>query len=471
MTGIEQHRAQSNPLAHLHHHQTIMQTPEVTSSQLTTDRLTTRDDETHDLRAGTAQGPDRATTPDPPPDQCRERRLSRESMIKIRSFQSRQPIGDNKEASHEPTLKDLSLTTNSSFDSPTPSLPPESTSQASWRHESQASRSATTTTTRIFNRWLNKEVPYTTMEFSDSIRRPLTISSPNLATSKTRTITDPASSSMAATSRLNQSWDPATQPATSPNLSSTGTPQISTSSNNLTSQNLDVSLLRRKYISPDRPTSTSLGDSLQNLSSHPRPPDVPPRPSATHRLDSSPPKRPLKAYNSDSSLATSYTEERKQILLKRHPEVRASSRRADSSPRKNPPAHPAPSASRPQVKAPWPKQEPPSQRCLNRPPPKESPQPRAALNKTLAETLWGKQLGADENQTLCRNSLPRQSPASGARSKSLDEQLSEVEIEIQDILAQPLLSESNISSPSLFDETPTISSQSSSPQTTVQTLQ
>lgn len=469
MTGIEQHRALSNPLAHLHHHQTIMQTPEaINSSQLTMDRLTTRDDETHDLRVDTARGPDRAATPDRPPDQCQGRRLSRESMIKIRSFQSRQPIGGSREAFLEPTPRDRSPTTNSSFDSPTPSLPPESTSQASWRHESQASRSATTSTTRIFNRWLNKEVPYTTMEFSDSIRRPLTISSPNLATNKTLTTMDPVSSSTAATSRLNQTWDPPTQPpSTSLNQSSTATPRISTSSSNLTSQNLDVSLLKKKYISQDRHTSTSLGDSLQNLSSHPRPPVVPPRPSATHRLDNFPPKRPLKAYNSDSSLATSYTEERKQILLKRHPEAPACSN--DSSHKRSPPARPAPPASRPQVKAPRPK-EPRSQWCLNRPPLEASPQPKAALNKTLAETLWGKQLGADENQTLCQNSLPRQSPASGARSKSLDDQLSEVEIEIQDILAQPLLSESNISSPSLFDETPTISSQSSSPQTTVQTL-
>lgn len=46
--------------------------------------------------------------------------------------------------------------------------------------------------------------------------------------------------------------------------------------------------------------------------------------------------------------------------------------------------------------------------------------------------------------------------------------MTDVEIEIQDILAQPLvLDTTNISSPSLFDETPTNSSQSSSPQTTI----
>lgn len=477
MTGIEQHRALLNPLTHPHHHQTIMQTSEATtsshntSSRLTTDKLTTRDDEVHDLRLNTAQDPDRAATPDHPQDQSQGRRLSRESMIKIKSFQSRPPIGDNREVSPGLTPKDPSPTTNSSsFDNPTHLSPPESTNPASWKHESRASRSATTNTTssrKIYNRWLNKEVPYTTMECSDSIRRPLMISSPNLDTSKTRTTTDQASSSTAITNRLNQTWDPPTQqPFTTLSRNSMGTPQISTSSSSLTSQSLDVSHMRKKFISQDR--TTSLGDSLQNISSHQRPQDAHHHPNEIHHLDSSPPKRQLKAYNSDSSLATSYMEEKKQSLLKKHPEARASSK-VDSSHKKSPPARPAPPASPPQVKQPRQK-EPRSQWCLNRPPPEQSPQPKAALNKTLAETLWGKQLGEEENQTLCRNSLPRQSPASGARNKSLDEQLSEVEIEIQDILAQPLFSESYISSPSLFDETPTISSQSSSPQTTVQTI-
>lgn len=46
------------------------------------------------------------------------------------------------------------------------------------------------------------------------------------------------------------------------------------------------------------------------------------------------------------------------------------------------------------------------------------------------------------------------------------------DIEIQDVLAKPLIAEVVISSPSLFDETPTnsLSSHSSSPQITVQKL-
>lgn len=93
---------------------------------------------------------------------------------------------------------------------------------------------------------------------------------------------------------------------------------------------------------------------------------------------------------------------------------------------------------------------------------------RGQLNRQIAETLWGKQLDLDENQLTCRNSLPR--PASEARSKfqSIDVEIENVEVEIQDILAKPLIAEVTISSPSLFDDTSTTNSSQTSPPITAE---
>lgn len=84
---------------------------------------------------------------------------------------------------------------------------------------------------------------------------------------------------------------------------------------------------------------------------------------------------------------------------------------------------------------------------------------------------------------MCKNSLPRQSLIFEAKNKLFqvhDADLKDVEdikcndedIEIQDVLAEPLIADVVISSPSLFDETPTnsLSSHSSSQQITVQKL-
>lgn len=180
-------------------------------------------------------------------------------------------------------------------------------------------------------------------------------------------------------------------------------------------------------------TSSQATQPLSQHKSHPCPTSRP------HRLDSNPARTSLKAFNSDSNLVT--------VCLKeaaRSPPAQQVRRRKAQSPR-------------------FP---------LHQQQPRESSPPRAELNKRKAETLWGKQLELDANQTLCRNSLPRPPPQPEARSKlrrSIDAELEAVEIEIQDILAQPLIAEITISSPSLFDETPS-SSQSSSPPVTVQTL-
>lgn len=499
MTGIEPHLNLANPHTHQHH---IKQTTEAmnshsrntSSSQWTMEQSSMRDVHLQEAVQERAH----EITPDPPADHFLGRRANSESMIKIKSFQSHQPTGDSREVSRETTLRDLSLNTSSSCDSPIPSSQVESTNLASWRQESQASPSVTTTETtttnrKIYNRWLNKEVPYTTMLFKDSIKSPFTtnlISSSRCISNQIQTThMDKTNSNTPTTTRLNRSWDPPTLHPRSTSLNRNNTEPLvattSTSNSRDTSQNLDVSHLRMKYISnlsdsqatnmtredsrPRRITSPMLHQKLQSEAL---------RQNESRHQDSSQPKRP---YNSDSNLAISYTEERRQMeerrqnLLKMHQKALPFSRdssheRTSKSPSRSLQVQQAPTARQPMLH----RQKGQSSQRHPCPHPKlvGSLPRRAELNKRIAETLWGKQLGPDENQMLCRNSLPRQSLASEARSKphkSIDDELGEIEIEIQDILAQPLIAESTVSSPSLFDET-TSSQSSSSPQTTIQTI-
>lgn len=478
MTGIEQHHDLTIPITHQHHHlikqppAEAMSSTRLTSNHPNTDPASTRD-ETHNQ----VHDP----TPAHPHDPCPEHHLSKGSMSRIRSFQNLQQLGSSK-VSRETTLNDPSPIISSNSDSRIHSSPPESKSLSSnpaWKFESPASPSATTATSsrKIYNKWLNKEVPYTTMQADSSsshTRSPCTTKATTSSHStKPTTTTDPPSST-ATTNRLNRTWDMSHSPSSTCPAT---TARISTSSHDLTFQTPDEHHPKRKSTSSSRCTEQTPADSRLNknikLTLHPRHPNEAHHPSGTRRPDSSPRR---KFYSSDSNLASSCTEETRQNLLKTSSEVPAYSRDSsrETACKSRSRSHPAPPAHHPA--------KPCHQRRLKEQrkqlhqllqlETEENPQPRAALNRSLAETLWGKQLEVDENQTLCRNSLPRQSLASEAKSKlrvDLKAELDDVEIEIQDILAQPLVAEITISSPSLFDETSSGQS-SSSPPITVQTL-
>lgn len=395
----------------------------LTSHQLTSEQAILTSDQDHEEALDKAL--DRIL--DHPLGQCLEHLHSRESSIRTQ-VDLMQPavIGDNNVASHAMIHSDPLLTTSSNSDSRMHSSQQPSTSQASWRHESPTSHSESP---RIYNRWLNKEVPFTMKAYNSSssnIRNNQPMISHTNSSNPTTTTEQPSLTSKQASRNLNNSFP--------------GTTALLNTSNQTPISNKDTHL--SQYQSPLCPSSKP------------------------HRLDSSQVRMSLKAYNSDSNLATSYTEERRQNLLKMHREHLAPSvnslatafKREEESPQTQ-------QVKRRRERSP---RFPPHQLQIE-----ESQPPRAELNKRKAETLWGKQLGLDENQTLCRNSLPRQPPQHEAKSKqcrSIDDELEAVEIEIQDILAQPLIAEITISSPSLFDETPTSSSISSSPPVTVQIL-
>lgn len=482
MTGIDQHLDLATSIAHQPHHiKPAAETTSNSNSSFINSRLSMLSmcEEIH--------GQDRAAAPDQVldptrghlPGQCHELHLSSDSTSRNQSFPSHQPIGDSKRASLETTPKDRSPIISSSSDNRIRSLPPESKSPSShptWKFESPALHSAmmnTNNSRRIYNRWLNKEVLFTTADDNSScIKSPFTNSNNiNRSTSNSSQITHMEPDTTTMTSSLSQSTcRPPPPPAMSHSRSNT-CPAITLTSNtsDLISTSRDVNHQSEKSTSSSQFTEQTRDDSrlsrrsTRDRSSSPKRLSDELHRSASRRLDNIHPNR---LSNSDSNLASSCTEERRQNLLRLH----ASSNNRDSSHAK---ASKTPSKSRQVHQIKRSKEPPPSQwhRRLQ-PETEESRQPRAERNKRMAETLWGKQLGADENQTLCRNSLPRQSLVSEARSKlrrSIEAELEDVEIEIQDILAQPLTADIVISSPSLFDETPTSSSQSSSsPPVTVQ---
>lgn len=381
------------PIIHRHH--LIQQTTETMSSSLINSKPST--DRTN-IKAPT-QALEHLHDP------SHEHRPSKESTTKNRSLQSRQTSGEEREASLETIHSDPSLT-----------------------YESPALHSATTTNTnrKIFNRWLNKEVPYTTM---DSTRSP-PMTSPMSSQDINLNTTTRENSNMITNSR---------------HRSPLSHQQVSHFESNTSME----STTEAKLISNQRLTSQShqTPTNSKNMNS----PTSPPKHQSEILLQS-------ETRHRESNLAINYMEERNQILPKRPQEAPVSSR--DLSRRKT---------VRVDSKSPQVHQ---TQRHLERQRQLEE-SPERSQNRKRAETLWGKEIDLDANQVLCRNSLPRLSPAHEARSKmlsSIDAQIDNVELEIQDILAKPLLAEITISSPSLFDETSTNSSQSSSPPITVQTL-
>lgn len=479
MTGIDQHLDLATSTAHRHHH--IKPAAETTSSNSSfiNSRLSMLSmcEETPDRVLETA--PDRALDPtrDRLQGQCHELHLNSDSTSRNQSFPSHQPIGDSKRASLETTLKDRSPIISSSCDNRIRSLPPESKSPSShptWKFESPALHSAmmnTNNSRRIYNRWLNKEVLFMTMDDNSScIKSPSTNSNNiNRSTNSSQIIhTEP--DTVTISNSLSQSTCRLPPPPLAMSHSRSNTcPAItltsSPSSRDLISTTRDVNHPRKKSTSEQNRDDSRLNKkSTSDRSSSPKRPSDELHRSANHRLDSIHPRR---LFNSDSNLASSCTEERRQNLLRLHASFNKDSSHAKASKTssKSRQVHQIKRSKEPQLSNQW-------HRRLQ-PETEESRQPRAELNKKMAETLWGKQLGAEENQTLCRNSLPRQSLVSEARSKllrrSIEAELEDVEIEIQDILAQPLTADIVISSPSLFDETPTSSSQSSSsPPVTVQ---
>lgn len=471
MTGVDQHLDLATPTTHQHHH--IKQATETMSSSLISSQpsMSSMCDEIRGQDREPAQDQALDPTPGPHQGQCLEPHLSKDSTSRSQLFPNHQPIGSNKEAFHETTLNGRSPTISSSCDNRIRSLQPESKSPT-WRFESPALHSAmmnTNNSRRIYNRWLNKEVLYTTMgdnSSSNIIRSRSTINS-NISPT---THTEPVNSTTTTSSNSN---NPSTchQPprAMSHNRSNT-CPAITLASHNTSSlasisPSHDANHPKKKFTSSSRSTEANRDDShpsktTSRHTSSPKHPNGEHLQNESRHPDNSHPRR---LHSSDSNLASSCMEERRQTLLKLHASSRVDSSRAT--------AFKTPSKSRQVPK------EPQSQQWHRRRPPatEESPpplQPRAELNKKMAEVLWGKQLEADESRTLCRNSLPRRSLVSEARSKlrrSIDAELEDVEIEIQDILAQPLTADIVISSPSLFDDTSTSSSQSSSsPPVTVQ---
>lgn len=349
-------------------------------------------------------------------DLSQEHRHSKKFTTKIWPLQDRQTSGVEKEASLE-TIR----------------------SDPSWTYESQASHSATTTNTnrKIFNRWLNKEVPYTTMS---NTKKP-TISQPtNSHRINLNTNTKELPSNTITSNHSSLLFHQQVSPSESNTSTESTTGVKSNSSHQITSLSLQ------------NPTHSNLTNRSMNNMLH-----LNQQNEALHQNESLRRQtNPLKIYSSDSNLAINYTEKKSQNLPKKSQEAPVYSHdpsRKKSMDSKNHQVH----QTRYHLER---------QNRLE-----ENPDQRAQLNRKRAETLWGKEINSDENQALCRNSLPRQSPAFEARSKllsSIDAQIDNVELEIQDILAQPLLAEITISSPSLFDETN--SSQSSSPPITVQTL-
>jgi hypothetical protein len=429
MTGIEMHRNQMNPIA---------QTVEDTNNKIM-DKLT--------LKNGQAVAQAQNPTLDRHQDPCQEHRRNKNSMIpaplqQISSSPSHlHPIGDSSEVSQEMTHKDLSPTINSNNDNQIHSSQQESKNHLwnpIWMNDNLPLHTElmnTNNSRKIYNRWLNKEVPYTTIVSSSTKSPFMTSSSPVISNNPTNSSqnldTQRTTSNTPTTTRHNRTWDQTTHPQ--PKIMSnnpSSTTQISTNNSKPINLNRADSRLSNENLHRENPHSTQT--------------------------------KVLKAYNSDSNLATSYTEERRQNFLKKHREVPAynkdnSRETACKNLNKSLPAQQAP---RPKVERSH--QYRPHQ-------PEQSLPPRGELNKRIAEILWGKQLGLEENQPICQNSLPRQSLKAKNKSyKSIDAQLDEVEVEIQDILAQPLIAEIMISSPSLFDETSTTNSSQSSPPITAE---
>jgi hypothetical protein len=370
-------------------------------------------DQTHDLH----------------PDPCRERQVNSDSLTSKANTDS--------EIYQEMTLKNHSATTS---DSPIHSSPHASKSHTlspEWKYESQASlsrgRSMAEGSKMIYNKWLNKEVLYTPHN-----NRPTMIS---------HTINSNSQENM-ITANLNRSWDmDTTNSSSSHTINNLNQPSIVTT--NQTHENSHP----RAHSSKCKATQTHKDSRPSKIL------DPLPLPRARSHE-----RRSIKSYSSDSNLAiSSTTSNSPRKLSRQNSNLETTYQSRKSSPQ-----------ARPQVKMETKARHRHHQSELVQQPQETQ---KAELNKKRAEELWGRQLALDENQTFCKNSLPR-SLIFEARNKlfgstTITSPSDALDIEIQDVLAKPLVAEVVISSPSLFNESSnnSLTSHSSSPQiTTVQNL-